>query len=157
YTSGSTSEPKGVMVSHGNLAANVTSIQRVIGATPELRGVSWLPAIHDMGLVGVLLSALHSGGHMVAMPPTEFLRHPYRWLSLVGEFGATHTVAPNFAYDLCLRRITDDQLATLDLTSLRVVINGAEPVRAETLSAFTERFAPAGLDPAAFAPCFGMA
>lgn len=157
YTSGSTSEPKGVMVSHGNLLANLESIHRVIGTTSDLRAVGWLPVIHDMGLVGQLLSVLYVGGHMVLMPPNEFLRHPYRWLSLVGETRATHTVAPNFAYELCLRRVTDEQLATLDLSSLDVVLNGAEPIRAGTLTAFAERFAPCGFDPAAFSPCYGMA
>ncbi|NGO66947.1 fatty acyl-AMP ligase [Streptomyces boncukensis] len=157
YTSGSTSEPKGVMVSHGNLLANLESIHRTIGGTPELSAVGWLPVIHDMGLVGQLLSVLRAGGHLVLMPPNEFLRRPHRWLSLVQEFRATHTAAPNFAFDLCLRRITDEQAASLDLTSLEVVLNGAEPVRADTMAAFADRFARAGFDPAAFSPCYGMA
>ncbi|MFI2029812.1 fatty acyl-AMP ligase [Streptomyces buecherae] len=157
YTSGSTSDPKGVVVSHGNLMANLETIHHTIGTTGDLRAVGWLPAIHDMGLVGQLLSVLYVGGHLVLMPPNEFLRYPYRWLSLIGEFRATHTVAPNFAYDLCLRRVTDEQVSSLDLSSLEVVLNGAEPIRADTLDAFAERFAPAGFDRAAFSPCYGMA
>ncbi|GAB2875265.1 fatty acyl-AMP ligase [Streptomyces mayteni] len=157
YTSGSTSEPKGVMVSHRNLLANLESIHRVIDSTPDMSAVGWLPGIHDMGLVGQFLSVLYAGGHLVFMPPNEFLRHPYRWLSLVSDVRATHTVAPNFAYELCLRRVTDEQVSALDLSSLSVVLNGAEPIRAATLDAFAERFAPAGFDPAAFSPCYGMA
>jgi acyl-CoA synthetase (AMP-forming)/AMP-acid ligase II len=157
YTSGSTSEAKGVMISHGNLLANLESIRRSIGSTPELRGVGWLPAIHDMGLIGQLLSVIFAGGQLVFMPPKEFIRSPFRWLALVDEMRATHTAAPNFAYELCLRRVTDEQVAALNLSSLEVVLNGAEPVGADTLSAFVKRFAPAGFRESAFAPCYGLA
>lgn len=157
YTSGSTSDPKGVMVSHGNLLANLESIHRCIGSTPGLRAVGWLPVIHDMGLVGQILSVCYAGGSLVMMPPREFIRYPYRWLSLISGTRATHTVAPNFAYELCVRRVTDEQVATLNLSSLEVAMNGAEPVAADTLAAFAERFAPAGFRETAFAPCYGMA
>lgn len=157
YTSGSTSDPKGVMVSHRNLLANLESIHRCIGSTSELREVGWLPAAHDMGLVGQILSVCYVGGHLVMMPPREFIKYPYRWLSLISDTRATHTVAPNFAYELCLRRVTDEQVAALDLSSLEVVMNGAEPIVADTLVSFAKRFASAGFREAAFAPCYGMA
>ncbi|MGW5354257.1 fatty acyl-AMP ligase [Streptomyces sp. NPDC004031] len=157
YTSGSTSEPKGVMVSHANLLANELAIARVLGTGEGVRMGCWLPAYHDMGLIGHILHSLYAGGSTVLMAPVTFLMRPVRWLQMIGEYGVAVSGSPNFGYDLCLRRITDEQLATLDLSTWRHACNGAEPIRAETVRAFTERFAPAGFRPESFFPCYGMA
>ncbi|GGY05512.1 fatty acyl-AMP ligase [Streptomyces hiroshimensis] len=157
YTSGSTSDPKGVMVSHRNLLANEAAIRRSVGSSPSSVYGGWLPFYHDMGLIGHILQPLYLGSSAVLMSPVSFLKRPHRWLKMIGDYGVTHGGGPNFAYDLCLRRITDEQLAGLDLSSWEAACNGAEPVRAETIRAFTERFAPAGFRPEAFFPCYGMA
>ncbi|GAA3233868.1 hypothetical protein GCM10020256_50310 [Streptomyces thermocoprophilus] len=157
YTSGSTSDPKGVMVSHANLLANEAAIQRSVGSDSSSRYGGWLPFYHDMGLIGHILQPLYLGGSGVLMAPVSFLKRPYRWLKMIGDYGVTIGGGPNFAYDLCLRRITDEQLATLDLSTWKAACNGAEPIRVETIRAFTERFAPAGFRPEAFFPCYGMA
>lgn len=157
YTSGSTSEPKGVMVSHGNLLANELAISHALGTGEGVRMGCWLPAYHDMGLIGHILHSLYAGGSTVLMAPVTFVMRPVRWLQMIGDHGVAVSGSPNFGYDLCLRRITDDQLATLDLSSWRHACNGAEPIRAETVRAFTERFAPAGFRPESFFPCYGMA
>lgn len=157
YTSGSTSEPKGVMVSHGNLLSNELAITRVLGTHEDTRCGCWLPAYHDMGLIGHILNPLYVGGSAVLMSPVSFLMRPVRWLQMITEYGVTVAGSPNFGYDLCLRRVTDEHLATLDLSRWEVACNGAEPVRAETVRAFTERFAAVGFRPGAFVPCYGMA
>ncbi|MEU6093116.1 fatty acyl-AMP ligase [Streptomyces sp. NPDC047085] len=157
YTSGSTSDPKGVMVSHFNLLANEAAIQRSVGSDTTSRYGGWLPFYHDMGLIGHILQPLYLGGAGVLMAPVSFLKRPYRWLKMIGDYGVTIGGGPNFAYDLCLRRVTDEQLETLDLSSWKAACNGAEPIRAETVRAFSERFAPAGFRPEAFFPCYGMA
>ncbi|MEV0575705.1 MULTISPECIES: fatty acyl-AMP ligase [unclassified Streptomyces] len=157
YTSGSTSEPKGVMVSHANLLANEAAIQRSAGTTAESRFGGWLPFYHDMGLIGHILHPLYIGGSAALMSPTSFLRRPYRWLRMIDDHGVTIGGGPNFAFDLCVRRISDEQLSTLDLSRWVTAANGAEPIRRETVQAFTERFAPAGFRAESFFPCYGMA
>ena len=157
YTSGSTGVPKGVMVSHGNLVANEAAITSAVGITAASRTTGWLPHYHDMGLVGQLLQPISVAADSVLTSPSQFLRRPLLWLRLISEHRSTHTVGPDFAYGLCTRLVTDEQLATLDLSSLEVVITGAEPVRNATLAAFSSRFAPAGFRAAAFVPAYGMA
>ncbi|MFB4296172.1 fatty acyl-AMP ligase [Actinomadura sp. NTSP31] len=157
YTSGSTSEPKGVMVTHGNLVYNAEEIRRRIQGSPEAIGVGWVPHFHDMGLVGQFLEPLYLGMRYVLTSPITFIKRPVLWLELVTRHRATIIVAPNFGYELTLRRVTDRQLEALDLSSLQTVKNGAEPVRAATLERWNERFAPAGFEPRMWMPCYGMA
>ncbi|TDB85283.1 fatty acyl-AMP ligase [Actinomadura sp. 7K534] len=157
YTSGSTSEPKGVMVTHGNLLGNGEEIKRRIEGSPDTVGVGWVPHYHDMGLVGQFLQPLYLGCRYVFTSPITFIKRPVLWLELITRYRGTITVAPNFGYDLALRRVTDRQLEGLDLSSLRVAKNGAEPVRAATLERMTERFAPVGFRPEMWMPCYGMA
>ncbi|MGP4021968.1 fatty acyl-AMP ligase [Actinomadura sp. 3N407] len=157
YTSGSTSDPKGVMVTHGNLLSNGEEIKRRIEGTPDTVGVGWVPHYHDMGLVGQFLQPLYLGCRYVFTSPITFIKRPVLWLELITRYRGTITVAPNFGYELALRRVTDRQMDGLDLSSLRVVKNGAEPVRAATLERVTERFAPIGFRPEMWMPCYGMA
>lgn len=159
FTSGSTSKPKGVAVTHRNLVANATAILGPAGLnrTPEDLGVSWLPLFHDMGLIGFVLGTLIVDLPVVLMQTAHFARMPRRWLELISKHEATITYAPNFAYQLVTKRISDKDLAALDLSSLRVAGCGAEPIRAATLEAFSERFAAAGFDAKAFLPSYGMA
>jgi len=157
YTSGSTAAPKGVMVTHGNMVANEMLIQKYFEFTKESVMVSWLPMFHDMGLIGGILAPLFVGFPSVLMPPNSFLWRPLRWLQAVSEFRGTCTGAPNFAYDLCVARIKPQEKTDLDLSSLRIAYNGAEPVRAQTLRNFTEAFAECGFHPNASFPCYGMA
>ncbi|MEV8594615.1 fatty acyl-AMP ligase [Streptomyces sp. NPDC052012] len=157
YTSGSTREPRGVMITHGNLVANQEAIRRALGTGAESRIGGWLPFHHDMGLVGQLLHPLWLGTTAVLLSPAAFVKKPAHWLRTVSRYRLTVSGGPDFAYDLCLRRVTDLQLAGLDLSGWRVAVNGGEPVRAETLRAFAERFAAAGLRPEALTPCYGLA
>lgn len=157
YTSGSTDKPKGVMVSHGNLAHNSACIQRVFGFAPESIALTWLPPYHDMGLIGGLLQPLYAGCRAVVMPPGSFLQRPIRWLQAITRYNASVAVAPNFAYDLCVRKITHDEREYLRLDSLRVALNGSEPVHHETLEQFAETFAPCGFRAEAFRPVYGLA
>ena len=157
YTSGSTGNPKGVMISHGNLIHNSARINTFFGDTAASRGVSWLPPYHDMGLVGGILQPLYIGAPMALMPPVAFLQKPFRWLQAIARYGATTSGGPNFAYDLCVQKTTPEQRATLDLSRWRLAFSGAEPVRAETLAQFATTFAPQGFQPQAFYPCYGMA
>ncbi len=158
YTSGSTSTPKGVMVSHANLMANEAAIHRSSGTIMgESRLGGWLPFYHDMGLIGHILHPLWLGSSAALMAPAAFLKRPYRWLQMITEHKVTVGGGPNFGYDLCVRRVTDEQLSTLDLSSWVIACNGAEPIRAETLRAFAARFEPVGFKPENFFPCYGMA
>jgi FkbH-like protein len=157
YTSGSTSSPKGVMVSHGNLLHNERLIREAFGQAESSVVVGWLPLYHDMGLIGNVLQPLYAGARCVLMAPAAFLQNPLRWLAAISRYRATTSGGPDFAYDLCARRITEEQKAELDLSSWRVAFNGAEPVRAATLARFAEAFASCGFDAAAFHPCYGLA
>ena len=157
YTSGSTSMPKGVMVSHGNLLHNQRLIQQAFRQNDQLIIVSWLPLYHDMGLIGGILQPLFVGGKCILMSPTAFLQRPFRWLQAISEYKATTSGGPNFAYDICIDKITPEQRATLDLSSWTVAFNGSEPVRAETLERFAAAFEPCGFRREAFHPCHGLA
>jgi acyl-CoA synthetase (AMP-forming)/AMP-acid ligase II len=157
YTSGSTADPKGVMVDHANLLANAGILAGISGMSADGPVGGWLPLYHDFGLIGLLLTPLVLGGRSVLMPPTAFLKRPHTWLTLIDRHGIDFSPAPNFAYDLCLKRITDEELARLDLSRWRCAVNGAEPVQAATVEAFTRRFAAAGLRPEAMLPGYGMA
>ncbi|NEO47661.1 MAG: AMP-binding protein [Moorea sp. SIO4A3] len=157
YTSGSTGKPKGVIVNHGNLLYNSALINQCFQDTPQSRGLSWLPAYHDMGLIGGILQPLYVGLPMMLMAPVDFLRKPYRWLKAISKYQVTTSGAPNFAYELCVQKITAKQLETLDLSSWQMAFTGAEPVRASTLDRFAHKFAPCGFRTEAFYPCYGMA
>ncbi|MDX6362769.1 MAG: hypothetical protein QOC85_1779, partial [Streptomyces sp.] len=157
YTSGSTREPRGVIVTHRSLLANNEAISTALGTTPGSRIGGWLPLHHDMGLVGQLLHALWLGGTAVLLSPVAFAKRPAHWLETISRYGLTVSGAPDFAYDLCVRRINDSQLAGLDLSGWQVAVNGGEPVSAATMRAFADRFAPAGLRPEALVPCYGLA
>jgi acyl-CoA synthetase (AMP-forming)/AMP-acid ligase II len=157
YTSGSTRDPRGVIVTHRNLLANNAAISKALGTRPGSRIGGWLPLHHDMGLVGQLLHPLWLGGTAVLLSPIAFVKRPAHWLETIARYGLTVSGAPDFGYDLCVRRVTDTQLAGLDLSGWRIAVNGGEPVRAETLRDFAERFAPAGLRPEALIACYGLA
>lgn len=164
YTSGSTSDPKGVMVSHGNLIANLEAIRKsfrievdTTGHEQVATGVFWLPAYHDMGLIGGILTPLFVGGRSVLMSPTSFLQRPMRWLEAIDEYGANISGAPNFAYEYCVRRTTPEERARLDFSAWQLAFCGAEPIRAETVRQFTQAFAVADFRPDAFYPCYGLA
>lgn len=157
YTSGSTRLPRGVMLTHENLMHNLEAIYRAFAGAPHDVMVSWLPPYHDMGLIGAILEPLYAGFPGVLMSPLHFLQKPFRWLAAISAYRGTISPSPNFGYELCLRKIDDEQRASLDLSSWRAAVNGAEPVRVETVERFTERFAPVGFDPDTFRPSYGLA
>ncbi|MBD2512834.1 fatty acyl-AMP ligase [Nostoc muscorum FACHB-395] len=157
YTSGSTGTPKGVMVSHGNLLHNQKMIQEGFQHTEKTIIVGWLPIYHDMGLIGNVLQPLYLGVRCILMSPVAFLQRPIRWLEAISRYRGTTSGGPNFAYDLCMRKVTPEQLSTLDLSSWDVAFNGAEPVRVETIEKFSSTFASCGFRKEAFYPCYGMA
>ncbi len=156
YTSGSTGTPKGVMISQENLAHNCSLITECKVTTADV-GVTWAPVYHDMGLIFGMLTPAYCGFSMTVLSPIDFLKRPYRWLKAVSETKATFTCAPNFAYDLCVRKVTDEELSTLDLSHLAIASVSAEPVRAETLERFHKKFAKCGFRNEAFRPAYGMA
>ena len=157
YTSGSTGTPKGVMISHGNLLYNERLIKIAFGHTDKTIVVGWLPLFHDMGLIGNVLQPLYIGVPSILMSPVAFLQKPLRWLQAISRYKATTSGGPDFAYDLCVRKITPEQLSSLDLSSWEVAFNGAEPIRAETLERFASYFAACDFRREAFYPCYGMA
>ncbi len=158
FTSGSTAQPKGVVLSHANLASNVAAIGGPgLALGPSDVGVSWLPLHHDMGLIGMALTPLYFQVTAALLSPVLFLKRPTEWLKAIHRFRGTISFAPSFAYDLSLRRVKPADLEQLDLSSWRVAGCGAEPVRADTLEAFAQAFAPARFNPSAFLPCYGMA
>jgi acyl-CoA synthetase (AMP-forming)/AMP-acid ligase II len=157
YTSGSTSMPKGVMVSHGNLLENLEMIHTRLGNHAGSTHVSWIPLYHDMGLIMNLLQPIYLGAQSVLMMPSGFMLRPLNWLRAIHTHCAEVAAAPNFAYDLCVDRFRPEQLEGVDLSCWKVALNGAEPVRAATLARFTETFAPYGFDPHAMHPAYGLA
>jgi fatty-acyl-CoA synthase len=159
FTSGSTSAPKGVVVSHGNIAANVHAFMKAGLAVEDAvdTGVSWLPLYHDMGLIGFLLGPLYHRNTITYLPPLLFLKRPVRWLETISRLRATISFGPNFAYALCVKRVRDQDLEGLDLGSWRVAGCGAEPIRAANLEAFADKFAPYGFSRRALLSCYGMA
>ncbi|HEX7479510.1 MAG TPA: beta-ketoacyl synthase N-terminal-like domain-containing protein [Polyangiales bacterium] len=157
YTSGSTSTPKGVAISHQQVAANQAMIQAATETCAADVIMTWLPPYHDMGLMGGILQPLYVGARCIIMPPDAFIRRPLRWLKTMQALDVSVSMAPNFAFDLCVRRIPAAQREGLDLSALRLVCTGAEPINPETLDRFTEAFAPHGFRRSAFYPCYGMA
>ncbi|MEV8348456.1 amino acid adenylation domain-containing protein [Streptomyces niveus] len=157
YTSGSTKAPRGVMVTHGALMDNETAIRRSFRVTPDDTVVSWLPLHHDMGLIGALLQPLCTGARSVILDPLTFLRRPAVWLETISEERAGISGGPNFAYELCRRKVTDEERARLDLSCWKLAFNGAAPVAPRTLRAFTETFGEVGFRPTTHTPCYGLA
>ncbi len=157
YTSGSTGDPKGVVLCHANLLANIRAMGNVMEASAADVFVSWLPLYHDMGLIGAWLGCLYYGAQSIIMPPFAFLADPPRWLWTIHRHRATLSAAPNFAFELCLKAMRDEDMSGLDLSSWRMAVNGAEPVSPSTIRRFTERFVPFGFKPEAMAPVYGLA
>lgn len=157
FTSGSTSAPKGVVVTHANLMNNLGYIHECFGHDRRSISVTWLPVFHDMGLVDGMLEPVFGGFRCFAMPPHAFIQRPGRWLRAISRNRATHSGGPNFAYDLCIEKVPPAEVGEIDLSSLRVAYNGAEPVRVSTMERFARHFAPCGFRMDAFHPCYGLA
>lgn len=157
YTSGSTGQPKGVMLTHASLLTNIRAIITALELRPDDAAVSWLPLYHDMGLIGTWLVPLYFGIPVYILSPLAFLSRPQRWLWAIHHHRATISAAPNFAYELCVRKVTEENCCGLDLSSLRLALNGAEPVSPDTLHRFADRFAPHGLRRETLTPVYGLA
>ena len=157
YTSGSTGKPKGVMLTHGNLIRNCQYITHAFGAQPHDVGMSWLPAYHDMGLIGGILNPIYISCTNVLMSPVAFLQKPLRWMKAVTKYKVSISGGPNFAYDYCTKKVAEEELSGLNLESWGVAYNGAEPVRYSTIEEFVRKFGPCGFRTEAFYPCYGMA
>ncbi|MGK7941317.1 MAG: AMP-binding protein [Crocosphaera sp.] len=157
YTSGSTSTPKGVMISHDNIIYHCHNLQRSCNYNPESVTVTWMPYFHDYGLVEGLLAPLYNGTPCYVMSPVAFIKRPVRWLEAISRYKATHSQAPNFAYDQCVRRINEKQREKLDLSHWKAAGNAAEPINPEVLERFAQYFAPAGFAPQTFCPAYGLA
>jgi acyl-CoA synthetase (AMP-forming)/AMP-acid ligase II len=157
YSSGSTRAPRGVAITHGNLKANLRMLERAFAVGPGIVTVTWLPPWHDMGLIGTILLPLFAGGTAVVMPPIAFFKKPIRWLRAIEAHGCAFTGAPNFGYDVCARRVTDESARELDLSRWKVAFCGAEPIRLKTLDDFADRFAPSGFLRTAWHACYGLA
>src|SRR5580700_5211782 len=157
YTSGSTGDPKGVVLTHANLLANMRAIGEAVQFGSGDIGISWLPLYHDMGLIGAWLTLLLYGVPLAVMSPMAFLTRPERWLWAFHKHRGTVAAAPNFAYELCVRKIADKDIEGLDLSSWRIAMNGAEPVNPETMQRFTARFARYGFRNESHLPVYGLA
>lgn len=157
YTSGSTADPKGVMVSHQNLICNIRLMCQYFEYQESTIGVNWLPPYHDMGLIGGILVPLYAGFGVNLMSPLLFLQSPLRWLQAISRYRATASGGPNFAYDLCVRKIKPEQLEGIDLSSWQIAFNGAEPINYQTLEQFADKFTPYGFNAKVFYPCYGLA
>jgi acyl-CoA synthetase (AMP-forming)/AMP-acid ligase II len=157
YTSGSTAFPKGVTLTHGNLVHNTAAIQRNFPLDTTSSTVFWLPPYHDMGLIGGILQPLCTGFPVTLLSPVAFLQRPARWLQAISEFRATCSGGPNFAYDLCVRRVSEEEIDQLDLSCWKVAFNGAEPIRKQTLDDFCNKFERCGFQRSSFHPCYGLA
>jgi acyl-CoA synthetase (AMP-forming)/AMP-acid ligase II len=157
YISGSTAEPKGVMIRHGNLLHNSAYIHRLFAIVPGGVTVTWLPAFHDMGLMNGIIQPVYKGRPCYVMPAVSFLMRPMRWLQAISRYKATISGGPNFSYELCTRSVTPEERETLDLRSWEVAYNGAEPIRADTMERFAATFADCGFHRGAFHPCYGLA
>ena len=157
YTSGSTGTPKGVVLTHSNLVSNCRMITEAFEVSNGTKACTWLPAYHDMGLIGGILNPLYLGATEIMMSPVAFLTYPIRWLRAMSDYGCSVTGGPNFAYAWCTTKITPEQCEGLDLSTWEVAFNGAEPVRADVMDRFNEKFGPYGFSPKAHYPCYGMA
>jgi acyl-CoA synthetase (AMP-forming)/AMP-acid ligase II len=157
YTSGSTASPKGVALTHGNLLHNSAIVRDTLGHTAETVGMIWLPPYHDMGLIGGLLQPIYVGFPVFAMSPLHFLQRPLRWVDAISRYRGTTSGGPNFAFELCVRRTTPEQRASLDLRSWETAVVAAEPINAATLERFASAFAPCGFRPTTFRPSYGLA
>lgn len=157
YTSGSTSIPKGVMLSHANLVHNLEQITAGFEVNNRDVVVSWLPSYHDMGLIGAILGTIYNASKLILIAPIDFLQRPLRWLNAISKYKATVSGGPNFAYDFCVEKVKPEQLEALDLSTLRLAFSGAEPVRLETMQKFSDVFSSTGFRMESFYPCYGLA